>query len=270
MVKFRFGDVLLPSSFHQKVILDKIPAFREEVMRMDPMTEEVEFPMEMADVIPLLVEWCYTSVLPKVTPSTTREECYERIKLYCLAGDYRQVDLMNQCMDFITDYLRESRPRWDVKWVSYVYTHTFPGSPLRTLASKWYFNKFMATEDKGKWSTEKFATAAAVNGDLIFDVLSLFRVQKKVKAKNPKKDDPSAYHVTASATASPDPDVDNSIHTPMDSETERYDWYEVDEDKDQDFYEEEAPSEAVDDHLPLTRSARRAARAAKRALTAPA
>jgi hypothetical protein len=130
---------------------------------------------------------------------------------------------------------------------------------------------------------------------MVYDVFSLMR-KTKIKAKNPKKNDPSDYHVTPTPIyeLSPNPEandradtpitlyeaytpepVDGSINTPMeptppvysDSEMEA-----VEDGKDSDFDEEteETASERVEDHLPLTRSSGKRAKSEKRAFTVPA
>ncbi|KAH8752126.1 hypothetical protein F5882DRAFT_524651 [Hyaloscypha sp. PMI_1271] len=292
---FRFGDQILPSFIHRKVLCDAIPAFKEELKRLQRHENILDFPEELSDTFEALIEWCYKSKLPEVTKTTSTEECYIRIKLYCLAAAYGEIKLMNESMDFIMAYLRNSRPRWDVKWCAYAYANTNRGSPLRALVAKWFLHKFATTKDKSRWTTEQFSEVALAHPDMVFDVFSLMR-KTKIKAKNPKKNDPSDYHVTPTPiyelspnsqandradtpttlyeAYTPEP-VDGSINTPMeptppvysDSEMEA-----VEDGEDSDFDEEteETASERVEDHLPLTRSSGKQAKSKNRAFTAPA
>jgi hypothetical protein len=240
MVYFRFGAQILPSSIHKKVLCDKIPGFKKELKWMDPDSNEIDFPTDLAETIELMIEWTYTSTLPGVTSSTTPEDCYRRIQLYTLAAKYEQVELMNQTMDFITAYLRKNLPRWDIEWTVYAYNNTNRGSPLRKLMAKWWSHKFLATEDHGRWTTQNFSAAASAHRDLLFDVLAHLRQQKDLKAGNPKKDPPAAYHVNI---VNPDPvvpQIKNRTSTPEDSDSELDDSEESSEsDSDEDESSEE-------------------------------
>jgi hypothetical protein len=220
MVYFRFGAQRLPSSIHRKVLCDRIPGFTQELKWVDPEKNEVEFPEDMAETIELLIEWCYVYKLPEITPSTCPEDCYQRIKLYCLASKYEQIELMNQTMDFITTYLRKNLPRWDVEWSTYSYNNTNRGSPLRKLMAKWWSQKFLATKDKGRWATQKFSAAAFAHPDLLLDVLVHLRKQTDLKAGNPKKDPPDTYHLNIVNTEPSQPQIENRNATPEDSDSE--------------------------------------------------
>jgi hypothetical protein len=277
------------------VLCDTIPAFKEELKRLQPNEHILDFPEELSNTIETLIEWCYKSKLPEVTTTTSAEECYNRIKLYCLAAAYGEIKLMNESMDFIMAYLRNSRPRWDVKWCAYAYANTNRGSPLRALVAKWFLHKIATTKDKLRWTTEQFSEVALAHPDMVCDIFSLMR-KTKIKAKNPKKDDPGDYHVTPTPiyelspnsqannradtpttlyeAFTPEP-VDGSIDTPMESTPPIYSDSEmevVEDGKDSDFDEdrEETASERVEDHLPLTRSSGKRAKSKKRAFTAPA
>jgi hypothetical protein len=284
MVKFRFGDKQLPSSFHQKAILDKIPGFRADLERIEPDTNEIQFPEDMADTIALLIQWVYTSNLPKLTSSTSPDDCYLRIMLYCLAVKYQQADLMNESMDFIMGYLRKNLPRWDVHWTTYTYNNTPQGCPLRILMAKWCAQKFVSTEDKGRWTTDNFAQSVSGHPDLLYDVLQHLRMHSTIKITNPKKDDPASYHIdfvlpqvgdgstdnaAIFAEGSIDTLVENKIDAPTDSDTEIYEAY---SEGGSDFGEngEETASEIGHERFPLTRGSHKKGRAGKRSFTAPA
>jgi hypothetical protein len=239
MIEFRFGAQKLPSSIHKKVLCDKIPGFNEELKRLEPDKNEVMFPEEMADTIALLVEWCYVSTLDQITSSTSPDECYERIKLYCLAAKYEQVELMNQTMDFITTYLRKNLPRWDVDWCTYSYNNTPQGSPLRTLMAKWWAQKFLSTDDKGRWSTDVFSEAARRHSDLLYDVLVHLRSQSTKKVGNPKKDPPTTYHLNIVSAGPIEQPIEDRLTTPEDSDSDIIDSEESSESESESEEEEE-------------------------------
>jgi hypothetical protein len=252
MVYFRFGDYTWPSSFHKKILCDKIPAFKDELKRLGPDGTVLDFPEYMSEAIEALVEFCYKDKLPKVTKTTSPEECYTRIRLYCLAEEYGHIGLMNDSIDFIIGYLRKHRPRWDVEWCGYIYQNTARGSQLRVLVAKWFYHKITATEDKGRWTTDQFLRTASVNLDLLNDVFALMRGNNV--ATNPKKEKAKIYHLTPGSTISPEPQVDNRKNTPAQSESEIGD---VEAEDDPDFNDDGCESSSDDDDLPVTRSGKK-------------
>jgi hypothetical protein len=254
VIFFKFGDQMYPSWFHKKILCDKIPAFKEELKRLGPDGTVLEFPEGMATTMEALVEFCYKDKLPEVTKTTSPEDCYIRIKLYCLAEHYGQVNLMNDSITFLIRYLKKGLPRWDVKWCSYVYQNTAPGSNLRVLISKWFLHKLTATKSKGRWTTDEFFAAASTNLDLVHDVFSLMRDNQV--AENPRKEKSKTYRLTPSSTVSPEPQVDVRMNTPAESEAEVVVGQE--DESDSDFAEEEEEEESSDDEeLPRTRSGRK-------------
>ncbi|KAE9372895.1 hypothetical protein N431DRAFT_467123 [Stipitochalara longipes BDJ] len=272
MVIFRFGDEILPSSIHQNVICKKIPGFRKYLPPSQPGHVEVGFPSNMEDVIGTLIEYCYTSKLPKVNATTLPQQCYIMIKLYCLAAKFGQVDLMNRTIDYILAYLGERRPRWDVEWATYVYNNTDCGSPLRNLMTKWFLHKFARTNDKGRWTTEKLLAAATAHPDMMLDVFVLLR-SIKIKAKHPRKDDPDTYHSIPSNIpdpefrATPESDVENSADTLADFDGDEM--YDV-RPEDRLAFDNEEDEGSSSDELLFTRSGRSVPRPGKRSFTAPA
>jgi hypothetical protein len=282
MVFFRFGDQILPSSIHRKVLRDAIPGFDTELKLLQPGENELMFGEDMQETVELLIEWCYKSTLPKVSDTTTPRDVFLRIKLWCVAARYGQVDLMNNTMDFLMRYLRDNLPRWDVEWATYAYNNTSPGSPLRNLVSKWFVNKFFSTPNKGRWTTEVFSSAAYGHPELLHDVMVHIRSLTDVQFANPKKNAPDMYHVEAAEPVEPEAPVEPvrsisaesptevRVATPMESTPEESDSevYDVKEDGDPDF-DEEPDENSDDDDFPLTRPGRRSTRAAKRSFPAP-
>jgi hypothetical protein len=245
MIFFRFGDQILPSSIHRKVLHDAIPGFDTELKLLRLGQNELAFPEDMQGTIELLIEWCYKSALPKLSEESTPQDCFERIKLYCLASRYECVELMNDTIHFLVRYLRKNFPRWDVSWTTYAYRNTHPGSPLRKLLSKWFTNKFFSTDDKGRWTTDVFSAAASGHPDLLHDVMVHIRSLQGVQFPNPKKDTSAMYQVKSVEpieTAEPQPvtavtvegPTEERVFTPEESDSEMY---EVEEDADPDFDE---------------------------------
>ena len=114
LLYFRFGDSLLPSSIHKNVLVKEIPGFKSELANLESKRNELNFPEELADPVSILIEWCYAGKLAPPTAKTSVEDCTQRIKLYCLAARYDQVDLTNTTMDYIMTYMKKGLPRWDV------------------------------------------------------------------------------------------------------------------------------------------------------------
>jgi len=298
MIYFRFGSQILPSSIHRKVLCGKVPAFKEELTRLQPNQNILDFPEGEGETFEALVEWAYTSKLPEVTKSTSPEQGYVYVKLYCLAVKYRQVDLMNDCIDYIVRYLKKGRPRWDVEWCQYAYANTTPGSPLRVLVCRWFMHKMADTKDGKRWTTEQFYDVARAQPDIMYDFFVLFRTMN-IEVDNPRTDDSSIYHLTEEDLSLP-PEFEGRTDTPLtvhavspdaqsdengidapapvaptpptSSDDDMEAMYEDKEDKGSTFDEDagSSESEVVSDHLPLTRSSKKKSRYAKRALTAPA
>jgi hypothetical protein len=280
VVFFRFGDKMLPSSVHRKLLRDRIPGFEEELKSLQPGKNEYTFPEDMQDTIELLLEWCYKQALPKANKdSSTPQHCYSRIKLYCFASRYEHVELMNDSMDFLLGYLQMNRPRWDVSWATYAYNNTNRGSPLRDLLSKWLMNKFFSstTGDKGRWTTDAFTEAVYGDPDLLRDVMAHMRSLPDVNFPNPKKDSPAIYHVELVAESvqlaqsiSAESPTEERVLTLDLSNGERYDLYDVDKaDADLDLNAEEAFEDSFDDNSPLVHRGRKELRSGERSFTAP-
>jgi hypothetical protein len=255
---------------------DAIPGFDTELKLLRLGQNELAFPEDMQGTIELLIEWCYKSALPKLSEESTPQDCFERIKLYCLASRYECVELMNDTIHFLVRYLRKNFPRWDVSWTTYAYRNTHPGSPLRKLLSKWFTNKFFSTDDKGRWTTDVFSAAASGHPDLLHDVMVHIRSLQGVQFPNPKKDTSAMYQVKSVElieTAEPQPvtavtvegPTEERVFTPEESDSEMY---EVEEDADPDF-DEAQEEESEDDDSPLTRRGGRSLRSGNRSFMAP-
>ena len=281
------------SSIHRKVLCDKIPAFKQELQRLQPNQNVLDFPEGMGATFEGLIEWTYREKLPEVTNLTTVEECCTIIKLYCLAGKYREVDLMNACMDYIMQYLKKSRPRWDLEWVGYVYENTSRASPLRSLMIKWFMDKIGKTKDKSRWTTKECAKIATHHPDIIYDFFALHRTLS-LGVSNPKMDDSSVYHITeGDLSPEPESDFDSRDGTPltMYTATSPEALLEIptvestpptgsDEEMDTEIVEENhsnfdadsdiSASEVDNNHFPTTRSNRKNLRSSKRTFTASA
>ena len=286
----------MPSSIHRKVLCDKVPAFKQELKRLQANENILDFPEGMGATFEALIEWGYRGKLPKVTKTTRAEDCYAVIKLACLALKYKEVPLVNACVDSIMRYLKIGRPRWGLQWVGYVYENTSRGSPLRALMVKWFMEKMKKTEDGSRWTTEQFSEVANGHPDMIHDFFALFRTLD-INIGNPRADDPSIYHISEDdLPPSPEPELDSRGDTPltmytagspdvqfkspprettpMESTplTSSDDETEIMGEKDSTFDgdSDSGNSEVAANHLPRTRSNRKMSRISKRAGTAPA
>jgi len=289
MIYFRFSGQILPSPIHRKVLCEKVPAFKEELKRLQPNENILDFPEGMCATFEALIEWAYREKLPKVTKSTTVEESHTMIQLYCLAGRYREADLMNACVDYIIRYLKKGRPRWTIQWIGYVYENTSRASPLRALMMKWFMEKMKKTQSMSRWTTEEFAEVAKAHPDMIHDFFALFRTLD-VHVGNPRADDSRVYYITDDdLSLSPEAEVDRrdesplTMYTagspdeyagspPMESTPPTTSDEMESEDKESNFAEDpvSSDSEVADDYLPMTRSGRKKSSYKKRAFTAPA
>jgi hypothetical protein len=268
---------MLPSSVHRKLLRDRIPGFEEELKSLQPGKNEYTFPEDMQDTIELLLEWCYKQALPKANKdSSTPQHCYFRIKLYCFASRYEHVELLNDSINFLLEYLQMNRPRWDVSWATYAYNNTNRGSPLRDLLSKWLMNKFFSTGDKGRWTTDAFTEAVYGDPDLLRDVMAHMRSLSDVDFANPKKDSPAIYHVELVTepvqllqALAAESSTEERVLTPEFSDGERYDLYDVDKaDADPDFNAGEAFEDSFNDDSPLVNRGRKELRSGRRSFTA--
>jgi hypothetical protein len=158
IIELRVGPQKEPFDIHKKLFQDNVPALFTNYNTAS--INSFDFPGDDPEAFELLIEYCYKEELAAANKSTSTEDCYRRLKLYCLAAKYEQTGLMNNCMDFLMAYLRSKHLSWPISWCSYAYQNTSSASPLRTLMSRWFAFKFLQTKDKGKWNTREFSTVA--------------------------------------------------------------------------------------------------------------
>jgi hypothetical protein len=178
-------------------------------------TISFEFPDDDPEAFELLIEYCYKEELTVANETTSTDNCYRRLKLYCLAKKYQHHGLMNNCMDFLMAYLRSERPSWPVSWCSYAYQHTSSGSPLRSLMSRWFAFKFLQRKDKGKWTTREFSTVALEHQDLVHDAFRHIRPSPEKRMSDPQLEPVRLYYVGLEAATD---SCDNSETVAAESE----------------------------------------------------
>lgn len=201
MIYFHFGDKLLPSPIHQKVILSKMPGSGTELRNLEPGCNEVQLSEDLLKPVELLVEWTYKEKLPIVTWKTTADDCFNVMKLCSLANKYRQSDLTDQAMGFLEAYLARVLPCWDLNWCLYVYTHAAQGSPLRKLMAKWVVGGSTPVLERHKLTNEMLARVMNGHIDLQLDVLELLRFRSHTKFV-PRPNKPSQPYHNADAPGS--------------------------------------------------------------------
>jgi hypothetical protein len=194
IIEFRVGPQKEPFDVHKKLLQDNVPAlFTNDLDTAN--TISFEFPDDDPEAFELLIEYCYKEELEVANETTSTEDCYRRLKLYCMAEKYEQHGLMNNCMDFLMAYLRSKRPSWPISWCSYAYQHTPPGSPLRSLMSRWFAFKFLQRKDKGKWTTREFSAVVLEHPDLVHDAFRHIRPSPEKRMSDPQLEHASRYYV---------------------------------------------------------------------------
>ena len=214
IIEFRVGPQKEPFDVHKKLLQDNVPA----LFTNNPDTANTisfEFLDDDPEAFELLIEYCYKEELAVANKTTSTDDCYRRLKLYCLAEKYEQNGLMNNCMDFLMAYLRSKRPSWPVSWCSYAYQHTSSGSPLRSLMSRWFAFKFLQRKDKGKWTTREFSTVALEHQDLVHDAFRHIRPSPEKRMSDPQLEPVRLYYVGLEAATD---SCDNSETVAAESE----------------------------------------------------